>query len=171
MQPSDLSERDRQRFYGKLEQRGPDECWPWRGTIASNSYGLFDIGPRANHRKLGAHRVAWMLANDQHVPDRSRSHMCHRCDNPRCCNPAHLFLGTASENIKDAVAKGYRPFWSTGGATGIKNHRAKLTDDDVRNIRRQVAEGRKQRDIGKDFNIPQSSVWAIAHRRGWKHVA
>lgn len=75
-------------------------CWVWRGTTNNKGYGMLGIG---RERQVLAHRVAWESANG-HVPD--GMFVCHKCDNPRCVRPDHLFLGTNSDNIQDSIAKG-----------------------------------------------------------------
>lgn len=134
--------------------------------MASNGYGLFSIGGR--HRgNVGAHRVSWMLANEQEAPDNFKSNVCHACDNRRCVNPSHLFLGSVSDNIIDAVKKGFRP---TPFPSGTRNPQSKLTPDRIRRIRASYAAKQKQRDIAKAFGLSQSTVWAIVNRRIWRHV-
>jgi hypothetical protein len=78
---------------------GPDACWPWTGRT-EGGYGRLWF--KNKHER--AHRVAWALANNQPVPDGMV--VCHRCDNPPCCNPADLWLGTRTDNNADRDAKG-----------------------------------------------------------------
>jgi hypothetical protein len=95
--PIALRPGDEERFWDSVERRGPDECWPWQRKTHLK-YGYF----AANGRHYIASRVAWAIANGS-SPD---GLVCHRCDNPTCCNPAHLFLGTVADNIRDMAAKG-----------------------------------------------------------------
>jgi hypothetical protein len=91
-----------QRFWRKVDKAGPNECWLWKGTLSEpNGYGLISNG----HNKpwLRAHRVSWQLANGRDPGD---LFVCHSCDNRTCVNPAHLWLGTNTDNLKDMVAKG-----------------------------------------------------------------
>lgn len=88
-----------ERFWTKVDRRGPDECWPWQGST-DGRYGEF----WADGRKTKAHRVAWELANGRPFPE--GLHACHTCDNPPCVNPEHIFPATHQENLQDAERKG-----------------------------------------------------------------
>lgn len=86
-------------LWAKVQKAGPDECWPWIAAKYRKGYGhLNDLG-----RTKAAHRVAWELTNGA-IPD--GMFVCHHCDNPSCCNPAHLFLGSAKDNTLDMIRKG-----------------------------------------------------------------
>ena len=85
------------RFWAKVERRGGDECWLWLGACDSAGYG------RTTKAAIPAHRLAWELTFGEDPGD---LFVCHHCDNPPCCNPAHLFLGTSGDNSRDSVAKG-----------------------------------------------------------------
>jgi hypothetical protein len=93
------------RFWLLVEVRGESDCWEWTGAKSvvypGFAYGSFPTGRRGGH--CYAHRHAWLLSNGPIPPGMS---ICHHCDNPPCCNPAHLFLGTQRDNIQDAVSKG-----------------------------------------------------------------
>ena len=88
-----------ERFWSKVDRRGPDECWPWTAHTQAKGYGTFGIG----NRPYPAHRVAYELTHGV-VPD-TRIFVCHSCDTPGCCNPAHLFLGSHDDNMADMKAK------------------------------------------------------------------
>jgi hypothetical protein len=91
------------RFWAKVDKSaGADACWAWTGKARSQyGYGAFNVGGRM----VGAHRLAWELTNGVIA---GGMHVCHRCDNPLCCNPGHFFLGTAQDNMDDMSAKGRR---------------------------------------------------------------
>jgi hypothetical protein len=95
------------RFWKKVDQSGgPDACWVWTaGRGGTMGYGSFQMGTYRNTHHVRAHRMAWELTNG---PIPAGKYVCHRCDNPPCCNPAHLFLGTQGDNLRDMYAKGRR---------------------------------------------------------------
>jgi len=161
----------RDRFDRKVDRNGgPNACWPWRGATDRKGYGVIGLGRRADGTRR-VHQVAWLLAHGP-VPDG----LCvlHECDNPPCCNPAHLFLGTILDNNRDMFAKG-RHTWTTHPelrARGERHGRAKLTDDAVREIRtRYAAGGVTQRELATAYGVDQQVIWAIVHRRRWAHVS
>lgn len=95
------------RILARVDKRaGPDKCWPWVGGSLNEGYGCIRLGS-SHGRIVLAHRAAWAIANGP-IPD--GLFVLHHCDNPPCCNPAHLFLGTHQDNMDDMVAKG-RQSW------------------------------------------------------------
>lgn len=136
--------------------RGEDECWPWVGVVLTNGYGQFYSGGKT----LLAHRAVYQLT---HGDAPGNLLVCHRCDYRACVNPAHLFLGTPADNSHDMSAKGRA---AAGERSGVN----KVTDEDVREIRRLAAEGHRQRDIAARFDIVQGNVGMIVRRETWRHV-
>lgn len=92
------------RFWEKVDRSGgPDACWPWIAALEHDGYGRFQTSHQGQARKVRAPRMAWLLTHGD-IPDALC--ICHRCDNPPCCNPAHLWLGTNLENTQDKMQKG-----------------------------------------------------------------
>src|SRR6185369_10756907 len=95
----DLSKKTRfekthkERFFEKIEVRGANECWPWRGAKCAKGYGMFRMETK---RLIRSHRYMHIITNGP-IPDKML--VCHKCDNTSCCNPDHLFLGTDSDNM------------------------------------------------------------------------
>lgn len=155
-----------ERFWEKVDRSaGPDGCWPWMGTRWAHGYGSFRFGSMGNGTRtsITAHRMVMMLEgkNIEGVL------VCHHCDNPPCCNPKHLFLGTHSDNARDMVRKGlFNP------PRGEKSGAAKITEAIVREARRLYAlTGMSQSEIGMFLGInPKTAQHAISGRR-WAHVS
>jgi len=155
-----LTHDDAVRFWDKVHQRHPDDCWGWKASVTKgNGYGQFGI----DGRMVGAHRVAYFLGTGRQP---TGLHVLHKCDNKRCCNPAHLFLGTNGDNCNDYLAKGFGPHLGHD-QVGERNGNARLTEADVRAIR---AANDIQRIIAARYGITQVMVSRIKLRRAWKHV-
>jgi HNH endonuclease len=130
-------------------------CWEWPGAQDKDGY----CRTKLSGRTAIAHRAVYTIAKGE-IP--KGLNLLHRCDNPPCCNPDHLFPGTQKQNCEDAKAKDRH-------SRGERNGVSKLTDDDVRFIRANAAI-MSQMDLARRFNIRQSSIWSIINRRQWKHV-
>lgn len=142
-------------------------CWLWTGAINSDGYG--------SYRKQKAHRTAFAQANGS-IPEGMC--VCHRCDNRRCVNPAHLFLGTVADNNRDRAQKGRSKGTFRADAShparrrsGARHWCAKLSDDDVEKIRDLHARGMAQIDIAPLFSIHSATVSRIVRREWRKEVA
>ncbi len=142
-------------FWGRVAQRGDTECWSWTGSLTHNGYGTlcFDGGTKR------AHRVAWQLSQGA-IP--LGMHVLHRCDNPPCCNPRHLFLGTHDDNMADRAAKGR-------DRRGTEQPAAKLTDANVRVIRAEYRYG-NGRKLAERFGVSAQTISRIVNGEDWSHV-
>lgn len=152
-------------LWSKVDKRGEDECWPWKGTLKDDGYGRVQI----DDWNYYAHRVIFNLANpgliELKAPKNSdeSGFLMHSCDNPSCCNPKHLKVCTHAENMADKVAKGRTPDFS-----GDKGPRAKLTMTQAREARELKKNGMSTRDLAKKFNISLPSMKTLLRGDSYK---
>lgn len=156
-------------FLKRVNKRGPvhpvcGQCWTWTGCISPGGYGKFrggEVAHRFSYRSHFGDIPAGLL-------------VMHKCDNPSCVNPDHLFVGTPDDNMQDKVAKNRQSHVgsSKNPPKGTRNTKAKLTDDQVRGIRRLSAEGYSVKYIILVLNLPidQVNVRRITSGNGWRHI-
>lgn len=178
------TERAINRFWPKVAKTA--ECWTWQACKGRRNYGLFFDGSRL----IPAHRFAWEIT---HGPIPEGLLVCHRCDNPPCVNPAHLFLGTHQENMLDRNKKGraargerhvsrLHPETLMRGdshysrtrperlARGERNAKTTLTADQVRAIRAAYGTGPSYADLAQAYGVDRGTICNIVRRKTWAHV-
>lgn len=154
-----LRRTDGEAFWSNVDQSGgPDACWPWMRS--KNHLGYGNVSWDGKVRR--SHRVAYLLANGRWADGETM----HICDNRACCNPAHLIEGTHADNMADMKAKGRRK----GINTGERNGRAKLTEVDVREIKRLLATGMSQDEIAFQYGVCQTQISKIERGKAWRDV-
>lgn len=144
------------RFWDKVDQSGgADVCWPWLASRMGSGYGQFYLG-----RIMGAHRAAYEIAKG---PVPAELYVLHSCDNKLCCNPAHLSLGTHQDNMDDMTSRQRR-------AVGERHPLAKLTAENVIEIRRLRAAGVRSPTISRKFGVTPRLIRKVLDGQGWRHV-
>lgn len=173
----------RQRFWSKVEKG--DGCWEWKTGRDRDGYGVFFWKVQG----IGAHRASWMFTNGDIPPG---LHVLHKCDNPPCVRPDHLFLGTNLDNQRDCMSKGRTARGDKNGARkyperlfrgpmpprdpakimrGEGHPNSKLNDDKVRLIRRLLAEGRSNKEVARLLSVCDATISYIKRGKLWAHVA
>lgn len=148
-------------------------CWEWSGYLNASGYGCLFDKHQGKTRAVRAHRVSWEIHNGRSPGD---LFVCHRCDNPKCVNPDHLFLGTCAENTRDAVMKGRFPSTEKKRLTalacvakGEEHCCAILSEDAVREIRSNRG-AVTYREMAKLYGVSVPTVYDVVHNRTWRHV-
>lgn len=149
-------------------------CWEWMGARTKKGYGVFCATKRI---RITAHRASWVFHRGE-IPN--GLHVLHKCDNPACVNPTHLFIGTNADNVADKLAKGRQPsnakeknpMWRNykAAARGAKVGGSKLNDEQVREIRKENKSGISQISLAKKYGVTQANIWGIVHDRTWTHI-
>lgn len=141
------------RFWSYVEKT--DSCWIWTGTRSRLGYGRIGMDAPNSKQIVLAHRFSYEL----HIgPIPPKMFVCHRCDNPPCVNPDHLFIGTCADNMHDMTIKQRHAF-------------IKLTPTDVVAIRNRYANGESMRHLAETYPISLHSVWRVVRRKSWQHIA
>jgi len=139
-------------------EKSQQGCWEWQGS-KTNGYGSFRIPGVCNDTKILASRAAWVVFNGEAIPD--GLFVCHHCDNPKCFNPDHLFLGTQKDNIQDCKKKGRL-------ITGTASHLSKYDDNDLNTVVDLLAKGMTGREVSELTGISTSHISRI--KRGYTRV-
>lgn len=149
-----------ERFYAKVSKTPTETgCLEWTAGLR-NGYGYFN----PDGTNVYAHRFAWELVNG-HIPP--GMYACHACDNRKCCNPAHIFIGTPTENAHDRDRKGRT---ATNPNPGESNGNSKLTAEQVREIRSQKYADWYDGDIAAEFGVSRTLIAGVLSCRSWRHL-
>jgi hypothetical protein len=151
-----------ERFWKKVKKT--ENCWEWTANKIKHGYGRINFEGRPQL----AHRVSWILSNGN-IP--YGFVICHRCDNPSCVRPDHLFIGTMSDNKKDSDSKNRS--YRTGKPPiklGKENNMTRFTKDQILEIRSRYASGEDQYSIGRSYSAAQGTISNIVRRKSWKHI-
>lgn len=150
------------RFWEKVSKSSG--CWEWTGCKGKKGYGEIGIGGKRG--TAFAHRVSYELHHGA-IPD--GMHILHKCDNPSCVRPDHLFAGTHTDNMRDMWAK-ERGRCDGAGRVGSANGNHRLTEAQVTDILEQLGDGKSRRSIGNQYGVSKTLIGLIAKGKVWKHV-
>lgn len=157
----DLVKRVGTRFETKFEKHGSDGCWLWTAGTFGDGYGRFTV----DGKYYQAHRIAWAVAYEEDPGD---DLVLHHCDRVDCVNPIHLYLGDQTDNMQDVKARGG---WDVFSSFGEENPNAKLTADQVREIRtRYKEEDVVQRDLAAEYGVSPSLISMVVNEVQWPHA-
>lgn len=152
------------KVWERVERRGPDECWLWLGVTNDGGYGLLTFGSiiDGSRSSMTASRAVWISV---HGPIPRGLMVRHTCDNPPCCNPAHLLSGTGKDNAQDMIQRGRK----------AKRHQwaprvLKLSDDDIREMRRLRAGGMQAGEVAHRFGVSEPYASRVCRRVAKAHV-
>lgn len=146
-----------QRFWDKVLKAGKDECWPWVGNRTDREYGVFWV----DGKNVRAHRYVLILEKGE--PSDPALFALHSCDNPPCCNPAHLRWGTSQDNSDDMVLRKRSP-------RGERSGSAKITEEIASKILKMRVEGFKVDEISSSLSISRDLVMGIYIGKNWSHL-
>lgn len=150
-----------ERFWKKVK-KGPD-CWEWTGTKNTTlGHGVMREGPRGASKQLFAHRVSWELHNGP-IPD--GMWVLHRCDNPPCVRPDHLYVGTPADNVRDREARG-----RSRVLRGSRNARATTDEQTILTLRARVADGETIAAAAQALGLSYPTAYLAVKRRSWRHI-
>ena len=152
-----VGEPDKARFWAKVGTGAPDACWPWLASMWGSGYGQFrlsGVGSQARQVTVGAHVMAYYVATGV---DPVGQEVCHSCDTPACCNPAHLFLGDRTANMRDASSK--------GRLTVPRPSRHKVSAAEIAFIRQRIAAGPRGTAVAmaRQFGVTEGFISQIVH--------
>jgi hypothetical protein len=152
-------------FWSRVDKRRSQDCWPWLGHTSDFGYGRIDI---FGEEGVYTHRVAFFLKYPNRITLREQDGILvlHNCDNPACCNPRHLYVGSHDDNMKDKVKRG-RSKWCE---SSVKSPRAKLTAHDVQQIRLHRANGVTRKALALLYEVSVSTIKGVTSGRHYADI-
>ncbi len=154
-----ISKSKKEQFNESYDKPCNSGCWEWKKEKNKFGHGRFWIG----RSRFAAHRVAYTLTYGVTPTNKD---VCHKCDNPACVNPEHLFLGTTTDNMRDRCKKRRH-----NAPYGVNHHNSKLDTKKVVGIKNQLASGINYKTVAKNFSVDRATIWDIYKGDVWRHVS
>ena len=165
-----IKQSDIDRFWGHVDKKSETECWVWKKALCQRGYGKFQVG----RKETKAHRLA-LVASGFEIPEGMFS--CHKCDNPPCCNPNHLFIGSPADNQRDMANKGRSCIGEKNPSKtrpelfrGERNHGHKLTEKIVSQLRENPPIGANMNSEALKYSVSASVLRGAILGDTWKHL-
>jgi hypothetical protein len=159
-----ITEKFTEKFLSNVNIDKETGCWNWKGYKNHDGYGYLSLYKKGNRKQVFAHRVSYVIATGYEFHKNIDMRCLHKCDNPSCINPDHLFLGTQADNVLD--------MWNKGRENIVfgNNNEKSLNQSKVIDIKRMISEGVPFPNIAKDYNVSENCIKMIAENRTWRHV-
>lgn len=162
---------DIKNFWAKIRVCGSEDCWPWTSTTFSFGHGCFYF----KYKLFKASRIAYYIT---YGIDPGNFMVLHNCDNPACCNPKHLSLGTTQDNTRDRTTRGRSAIGDKNGsrkhpeklARGERSGMSKLTEYTIKDIKQQHSLGKSGAELAREFGINKSTACRIIKGKSWAHM-
>lgn len=154
----ELTDNDKLRFWAKVQKSGNDNCWNWTGACKLSGHGQLMM--HSIRRPIGAHRISWLIHQGK---IKAGLCICHHCDNPRCVNPRHLFVGSQLANIADMNSKGRH-----GGPRGPEHPHAVLNYELAAEAKKLLIAGESCRSIGRELGVSHTAISRIKRGITWR---
>lgn len=155
------------RFWSKVNKKTENECWEWIGTVRNKRSGYGHIRLTKQRKTVYASRLSLSIYEKLNDIPNSNILCCHKCDNPICVNPNHLFWGSHLNNVQDMIKKNRRVI---SCSKGENNGFSKLKEDEIREIKKLINEGYNNKEIAKVYNVTHSNISSIKLNKTWKHL-
>ena len=161
--PDHLFSGNENRFWNKVHKLNETHggCWIWLAGENPKGYGIFTLSEHGKKETIYAHRYSWQIKYGRKLP--TVVLVCHKCDNPRCVNPDHMFIGNASDNIEDMCNKNRQ-------SRGEQINTCKLSEEKVKQIRAAHTRGISVKDLSALYQVSTANIYCIIKKSTWKHI-
>ncbi len=161
----DVKSKTPETFWNKIKFGQPDECWEWQADSIKHGYGRYSVHVNGTKNKAIKYLSTRFIFEKIFGSLNQSLHVLHKCDNPRCVNPNHLFTGTPMDNSNDKFEKGRQNF-----VRGSECKQSKLNESDVTSIKSELLNGCKASELARIYGVSKQVISKIKHNHTWMHV-